>query len=829
MNTIVNSACALAALGFAVFACKPRSKTPATRHGHKDATRDPDEIKRTFRPRHNIGVATGAMSGVWVLDVDGPEGLKALAELEKRHGKLPRTVCQETGGGGRQFFFTLNGRPIKNRTKIGGKPIDVRGEGGYAVVAPSIHPSGAAYRWLHAPDAEPSAEAPVWLIDFVTAREPSTPRIANGGGPAASHATAADLDVVARATSYVARIPAVARGQRNAQAFRVASALVRDFALSDADAWSILLRWNAACDPPLDDGELQTILASARENGKHPVGAKLGGRRAKGKRKGASRRSTEGLPIIVIDTDEDRVGDEAIDALSRRAGIFQRVGTLVQITREGDPPPGVTRPKGAPRIGIMPRPVLREKMAASAVWVRSGDAEAKPCHVPDWAVRAVECRGEWRGIPQLEAVVEAPVLRADGSVLQAPGFDAQSGVFFEPSANFPPIPAAPTKRQIARAVAALEAVVVDFPFLAKEHRSAWIAATMTPFSRFAFHGPAPLLFIDGNVRGVGKTLLADATGIIVTGREMPRMAAPNDAEETRKAITALALGGERLVLLDNVVRQFGNSAIDAALTAVSWSDRLLGSTRMLTNMPLCISWFATGNNVILEADTARRVLWCRLESPEERPEERAGFRHPNLPSWVKAHRARLAAAALMILRGYHVAGRPSQGLRAWGSFEAWSDLVRSAVVWAGLADPAATRRELGSQAERESLALEQLLDGLEECDPSRHGLTVSEILRRLESEPELHDGLRTAIEELVHTPLGKPPSTKSVGMRLRNLRRRFVGGRCLDGRNTRLGVFWFVDYSESGASGDYDSPLNARTKKVGTKKKRGSGKAKHTR
>jgi hypothetical protein len=154
---------ALAAMGFSIFPCRPRSKVPATAHGYKDATREPATIQNTVGAEDNIAIATGKASGVWVLDVDGEEGLAALANLEERHGALPETVCQQTGGGGRQYFFRLNGEHVHNRAKVGGQPIDVRGDGGYVVAPPSIHPGGRPYTWLRPPGSVPLAKAPGWL------------------------------------------------------------------------------------------------------------------------------------------------------------------------------------------------------------------------------------------------------------------------------------------------------------------------------------------------------------------------------------------------------------------------------------------------------------------------------------------------------------------------------------------------------------------------------------------------------------------------------------------------------------------------------------------
>jgi hypothetical protein len=98
--------------------------------------------------------------------------------------------------------------------------------------------------------------------------------------------------------------------------------------------------------------------------------------------------------------------------------------------------------------------------------------------------------------------------------------------------------------------------------------------------------------------------------------------------------------------------------------------------------PLYMTWYATGNNVAIHADTARRVCHIRLESPDERPEERQDFRHPNLLGWVGQERPRLLCAALAILLAYCAAGRRWSGL---GEFR-------------GLVRPGAFGRRLGRAA-----------------------------------------------------------------------------------------------------------------------------------
>lgn len=236
---------------------------------------------------------------------------------------------------------------------------------------------------------------------------------------------------------------------------------------------------------------------------------------------------------------------------------------------------------------------------------------------------------------------------------------------------------------------------------------------LTPLARPAFEGPSPLNLIDANTRGTGKSLSADVVSTVLTGRPAARMSYSRDEDEIRKSITGLALEAAQLVLIDNVSGVFGSPTLDRALTAWTWCDRILGSNDQV-ELPLPMTWYATGNNVALHRDTPRRCLHVRLESPEERPEERTVFRHPQLLPWVRRHRGRVLSAALTLLRAYVVAGRPAQGLPVMGSFESWSDLVRSAIVWRGLPDPAVTRNDLELAAGSEVGLLAGLLEGLEE-------------------------------------------------------------------------------------------------------------------
>ena len=174
---------------------------------------NPETIRRYWRqPDRNIGIATGAVSGVWVLDIDGDDGAANLRALEARHGALPET-WESTTGNGRHRWFKYTG-PIPSSAGRIAPGLDVRGDGAYVIAPPSIHPSGRAYAWI-SPAGWRAGEAPEWLVTLARKRpEPpiSERALANirrqNGGPGGYGTAALDREIAALA--------ALAPGGRNA-------------------------------------------------------------------------------------------------------------------------------------------------------------------------------------------------------------------------------------------------------------------------------------------------------------------------------------------------------------------------------------------------------------------------------------------------------------------------------------------------------------------------------------------------------------------------------------------------------------------------------------
>jgi hypothetical protein len=420
-----------------------------------------------------------------------------------------------------------------------------------------------------------------------------------------------------------------------------------------------------------------------------------------------------------------------------------------------------------------------------------------PCALPKDVVATLRARASWPGIRRLEGLVQAPTLRADGTVLQEPGYEAASELLFDPGEDvFPLIPDRPTKMQAVAALDKLLDVIGEFPFANEAHRSGWIACLLTVLGRTLIAGPTPLFALDANIRGSGKSLLADAISIVATGRSAPRMNQPESDAEMRKCITALLLEGERLALVDNVNRPLGSSSFDALLTSELWKDRILGLTKSVT-VPNNCTWLATGNNLTFVGDTVRRTLHIRIDSPEENPEDRVIKRYPDLKGHVRAHRGELASAALTILRAFIVAGAPCSKVKLWGSFEDWSKTIAAACVWIGLPDPESTRIELEATADPEKTALAAVLRKLPELIPTgKIGTTAKNAIAFLyprlergeERRPDEWDGLREAFEVLAPPAPGRPPSADKLGVAFRKLKKRVVGAYMLDCKPDRTGV-----------------------------------------
>ncbi|MBX3403847.1 MAG: bifunctional DNA primase/polymerase [Phycisphaeraceae bacterium] len=751
-NATLSEALRLAELGFYVFPCKPGAKIPLTKNGFKSATCDPDQIRAwwTRCPDANLAVAT---EGFLALDIDGAEN-PYLAD-EARAASVSAFPQSRTPRGGRHFLMAQPvGRPVRNSAGQLAEHVDIRANGGYIVVAPSVV-GGKAYQWetplLIGADSLPPM--PDWLEAALDSLKSGKRK--RRGGP-------------------------IPEGRRNSELTSRAGRM-RRAGLDESQIAEQLLQMNRGeCQPPLEEEEVRKIAASAKRYESDAAAA---------------------TARIIVAPDEARVTDEALAAMVADPDIYSRGTRLVRVVRAGL---GSKSLQGGLVITDLPIASLREKMSRRIEFVKIGpEGEVIVVHPPDWCVKQADSRAQWPEFRELVAISDVPVLRPDGSVHQSAGYDPVTGVLYAPTCEFPLVPDSPTVDDVIEATTHMVELVCDFRFVEPCHRSAFFAALLSVVGRFAFDGPAPMFVFDANVRGAGKTLLAFVAATIAIGPGVGTSGYVESDEEMRKQITSKLIEGHRLVILDNLPGRVGCPSLDRVLTTTTWTDRILGKSESAT-LPATAVWFATGNNVVLMADTARRVVPIRIEVLDENPEDRAGFKHPDLLRFVRENRATLLCACLTWLSAYIRAGKPSLGLQPFGSFEGWSDTIRCAVVHAGFEDPCAGRAQLAEDSDRARDELFGVLDGLRKFDPRDRGIVVADMLASLyststEAPDDLTVRLRAAIEAAVGSRPGQAPTARQVGNFFRANRKRVVAGMHLDNDSSEKssrGTVWHVRRNE---------------------------------
>jgi len=243
-------------MGWIPIPLRPRDKRPLVSwESYCSIAPTDEEITTWFTrlPAVNIGIITGASSGLIVLDVDPAHGgNESLSALEQQHGPLEPTVQALTGGGGRHFYFRHPGFSLRNRAGIA-PGLDIRGDGGYVVAPPSIHLSGKPYAWVEGrgPDSTTLASMPMWLIELASRGRPA------GRG----HPLAYWRDLTRRGVSSGERNNTIASLTGHLLWHGVDPAIILD----------LLLCWNAArCRPPLSEDEVaRTVESIVRTHERH--------------------------------------------------------------------------------------------------------------------------------------------------------------------------------------------------------------------------------------------------------------------------------------------------------------------------------------------------------------------------------------------------------------------------------------------------------------------------------------------------------------------------------------------------------------------------------
>lgn len=505
-----------------------------------------------------------------------------------------------------------------------------------------------------------------------------------------------------------------------------------------------------------------------------------------------------GRTEVVIDPNQIGLNvDEVVAVIANQPDMYVRGGELVHLLPptvdevpvrdpQAAPVPHEIKKERSPTLRALEESLLTEHLTRIIDFQRVKLTLTKEGMVkelvasspPRPVVMAIVAAGDRAGIRPLIGVAQHPVMRADGTVAYGPGYDRASGFYVHDCVDVPTIPDRPTREDARVAAQTLMDLVAEFPFVDPSGSAAWLAAVLTVVGRPAINGPTPMFLFDASTRGSGKSLLTFMIGHITTGRVPSVSPWTKNDDEMRKRITSSLRDGSEIELLDNIVGELGGQAIDALLTATSWSDRMLGSNKMYRDLPIKSVFLGSGNNVTFCGDAIRRVIPCRLEPLMERPEMRTGFRIADLPAYVAEHRGELLAAALTILRAHAVAGRPTAELTKM-AYPEWDCVVRQAVYWAAGLDPAAGREAL-YETDPEEAATAALVTGWRALTPTGEHLTVTQAMKRLKADPTCAPGLYDSLAAMANSPSSDLPTPKLVAKRLSSLRGRVVAGLKMD-------------------------------------------------
>jgi hypothetical protein len=398
-------------------------------------------------------------------------------------------------------------------------------------------------------------------------------------------------------------------------------------------------------------------------------------------------------------------------------------------------------------------------------------------------------RKDWP-LPRLRGVVTSPVIRPDGSLLEAPGYDRATELYLEPRVPLRRLQPQVTRESLARAKdIVLGQVLTDFPWVAASDRANYLGALLTPILRAYFHGPTQMVAITATAAGSGKTLLKDIFKYCYGTADT---AWPENDTELRKSITTQLYGtGSPVVVFDNLPNGFvlKTPILSALLTGEHWGDRILGSTGKVT-MRNDRLWLVTGNALRTGGDNGRRVLWVRLDPDCPDPDQRDGFRIGDLRPWLRANASTLVAALVTLVRAWLAAGAPRIRVRK-GDYSEWASMM------AGLLDFLGVEGWMADSA-----------DARNQDDELQEWANFLEMWRETYGDEPLATGaLIKGLPNHVPRKGDEPPSANQLGIWLKARAGRYFGDHkvvmVVDSHKKQN--FWRVDVHKDRGIGRHES------------------------
>jgi putative DNA primase/helicase len=726
-----------------------------TPRGLKDATTDKAMIRRLWSQSGwsdaNVGIATGRVSGLIVVDVDGAEGEHVLAEFEREHGALPETAMVITGKGRHLYFLykSSDGPAIKNIAN--GSGLDIRGEGGYVVAAPSIHSSGKRYALEGGFPVAIAPETAAALREFIARYKPAkaepaaTPRAAVSPlGPVPDHLRTLALAAKRSGLNEAARVVSPPPPETPQEVERVRDAL-SVIPADDRDTWfrigaalhstkwkswrQIWDEWSQTAPKKFNE-EGQNKAAESFERGYDGARITLGTLFHLAKERGwidptplatpasgspvapgAPIHPTQGRTIVNLANGQDAYIVDLCEQIlaDRKVQLYVRPwknGMTFVTPHEKD----VATVSGgrARQVRFQAHDVSSiEYVLGKHIDFMKKPWRGPPRHAsPPKNICEMLCRkanGESL-FPTIDGIICAPTLRMDGSLLDQPGYDGKTRLLLvlEDGFKMRPLPEAPTRDEALAALKLLNELLDEFPFEDGPNgvdRAVALSTLITPTLRGTM-SIAPLHVIRARQAGTGKTFLVDVASLIATGEECASITAGKDEELTKQLISVIREGAP-IISLDNCNHELDGEFLASMLSKTEVRARTLGRSEAprYENKAMIL---ANGNNISVAGDLVRRTIRCRLDAKRARPETREFGSNPQIK--VRQDRAKYIRAILLIARAYRAACARGGGLnlQPLNNYEQWSEIVREPLIWLGCRDPVESQETVREEDPREN-------------------------------------------------------------------------------------------------------------------------------
>lgn len=455
------------------------------------------------------------------------------------------------------------------------------------------------------------------------------------------------------------------------------------------------------------------------------------------------------------------------------------------------------------RILVLDEPALDYALSSRIHVTKEIKGENKAIDPPPRMLKHIISLKKTRGLRELIGISDSPIIYMDGTIITRPGYDETTGIYVllaDPAMGN--IPMAPNHSDVIQAIDTIWQPFALFPYNDSASKGAILAAAIT--SVFIDNFPtAPAYVCDGPVRGAGKTLLIQAIATLGAGRKIGVTPLPRkgDEAEMQKVITSAVHPDHRArgLIFDNCSKTISSDALAALLTTETFTGRILGSTRLILDVPARIFVALTGTNIELDADLGRRFLSCRLDPNCEVAFIRQFDFDP--VEMVLDKRTEIIAAMLILVRASLLANADAPA--PFGSFSKWDNIVRRAVLHAVqlrpnlFADPVAAtiERVQFNETAQDHDAFLRALKGCFEDQP----FEAKDVAKKLREALVLIEGVAVDLADAFKV-LGVRPddlSTRSIGRHLGANRDRWSANLVLRCRKTGRSCIWRIEDSKA--------------------------------